>query len=52
MAKEVTFEPAEGPINDHIDNAYRLKYGGSPYLKPMIGARARAATVKIIPRDG
>jgi hypothetical protein len=51
MTKEVSFEPVEGPINDSIDDAYRSKYGGSTYLKPMIGARARAATVKIMPRD-
>jgi hypothetical protein len=25
MAKEVTFEPVEGPINDRIDDAYRAK---------------------------
>src|SRR5574339_903730 len=46
MTKDVTFEPVDGPINDQIDEAYRAKYGGSPYLKPMIGARARAATVR------
>jgi len=51
MTKEVSFEPVEGPINDSIDDAYRSKYGGSPYLKPMIAAHARAATVKIMPRD-
>lgn len=51
MTKEVGFEPVEGPINRSIDDAYRSKYGESPYLKPMIGAQARAATVKIIPRD-
>lgn len=50
MTKEVAFESAEGPINDRIDDVYRTKYHGSPYLKPMIGARARAATVKILPR--
>src|SRR5437867_10308809 len=44
MTKEVAFEPVEGPINDRIDDAYRLKYAGSPYLAPMIGARARSAT--------
>src|SRR6266496_3626423 len=42
MAKEVAFEPVNGPINDRIDDAYRAKYGGSPYLKSMIGARARS----------
>jgi hypothetical protein len=52
MTKEVTFEPVDGPINDRIDEAYRAKYRGSPYLAPMIGARARAATVRITPRDG
>jgi hypothetical protein len=51
LTKEVAFEPVAGSINDSIDDAYRSKYGGSPYLKPMIGAGARAATIKIIPRD-
>src|SRR5438874_643143 len=32
------------------DGAYRTKYAGSPYLKPMIGGRARAATVGVLPR--
>ena len=50
IRKEVAFEPAEGPINDRIDDAYREKYKGSPYLAPMIGARARSATVKVTPR--
>ena len=36
--------------NDRIDEAYRTKYAGSPYLKPMIGGRARAATVGVLPR--
>ena len=51
MAKEVAYEPVEGRINDRIDDAYRAKYGGSPYLSPMIGAPARAATVRVRPRD-
>jgi len=34
-------------MNDRIDDAYRTKYKGSAYLQPMIGSRARAATVKI-----
>jgi len=53
MTKEVSFEPVDGPgderMGDAIDEAYRAKYRSSPYLKPMIGARARAATVKITP---
>ena len=51
ITKEVTFKPVNGAINDRIDDAYRAKYKGSPYLKPMIGARARSATVKIAPRE-
>ena len=50
MTKDVLFEPVEGPLNDRIDEAYQAKYAGSPYLKPMIGARARAATVRVLPR--
>jgi aryl-alcohol dehydrogenase-like predicted oxidoreductase len=52
MTKEVVFEPVDGSINDHIDDAYRTKYRGSPYLDPMIGKRARAATVRILPQSG
>jgi len=51
MTKEVAFEPVEGPVNDRIDDAYRAKYRGNPYLDPMIGGRARSATVKIVPRE-
>jgi hypothetical protein len=51
MTMEVTFEPVTGPINDLIDDAYRAKYHGSPYLKPMIGAPSRSATVKVMPRE-
>ena len=52
MTKEVAFEPIDDrPINERIDGAYRVKYGGSPYLEVMIGARARSATVRIMPRE-
>lgn len=47
IAKEVSFEPAEGSINSEIDDAYRTKYKNSPYLQTMISSRARNATVKI-----
>lgn len=52
MTKGVAFEPVEGNINDRVDEAYRKKYDGSPYLAPMIGTRARSATIRIIPREG
>ena len=51
MTRDVAFEPVEGPVNDRIDDAYREKYKGSPYLAPMIGARACSATVKVMPRE-
>ena len=51
MTKEVAFEPVGGQINDRIDEAYRTKYKGSPYLGPMIGERARTATVRVVPRE-
>lgn len=51
---EVAFEAVDGPgddgIQDRIDEAYRVKYKGSEYLNPMIGQRAREATVRILPR--
>jgi hypothetical protein len=50
MTKDVSFEPVNGPINDRVDDAYHAKYRDSPYLSPMIGARARSATVRVTPR--
>jgi hypothetical protein len=50
MTREVTFDAVDGKINDRIDDAYKEKYKGSPYLGPMISARARSATVKVTPR--
>jgi hypothetical protein len=50
LTKEVVFEPVDGSLNDRIDEAYRAKYRTSPYLGPMIGAQARGATVKVVPR--
>lgn len=49
--REVTFEPVTGAINDRIDDAYREKYRGSPYLTPMISERVRAASVRVVPRQ-
>jgi hypothetical protein len=48
---DVTFEQVQGEINDQIDAAYRLKYASSSYLNPMIGDRAHAATVRILPKS-
>ena len=51
MTNEVTFEPVNRTINDRIDDAYQAKYRGSSYLPPMISARARSATLKVMPRE-
>jgi hypothetical protein len=51
ITKEVAFEPVDGQLNDRIDDAYRAKYVSSPYLKPMIDERARAATVRVVPHE-
>jgi hypothetical protein len=52
LTREVAFEPIDGAINDRIDDTYRAKYAGSPYLASMIGTRARSATVRVAPREG
>jgi quinol monooxygenase YgiN len=49
MVKNVVFEPVDGEINERIDAAYRAKYKDSTYLAPMIGTKAKEATMKIIP---
>jgi hypothetical protein len=51
MTKDVSFEPVSGEINERISDAYKAKYARSEYLAPMIGARARAATVRVEPHD-
>jgi hypothetical protein len=50
MTKDVIFEIVNGNINEQIDEAYRKKYSGSPYLAPMINEQAKAATIRIIPK--
>lgn len=50
MTTEVTFEPVDGALNHRIDDAYRAKYASSPYLTPMLSARARSATVRVLPK--
>jgi hypothetical protein len=50
MTMTVAFEPLDDDgVNEQIDEAYRAKYRGSAYLNPMIGKRARSATVRIVP---
>ena len=51
VTKDVAFELVDGDINNRIDAAYRVKYSASPYLEPMIGTRARSATIRILPKS-
>jgi hypothetical protein len=50
ITKDVIFEPVDGEINERIDDAYSMKYKGSPYLPPMLAAGPRGATVRVVPR--
>lgn len=47
MTRQVHFEPVTGEINHLIDEAYRKKYKGSPYVEAMVSKRAREATVRV-----
>jgi len=49
MVKDVFFETVSADMDLQIDEAYKLKYGGSPYLPPMISERAKKASIRIIP---
>lgn len=42
-------KPADPALESKIDRAYQIKYSGSSYVSAMTGARARAATVEILP---
>jgi hypothetical protein len=50
MTKQVTFEVTV-PSTTRIDDVYRAKCQRSPYLGPILGTQARAATVRVMPRD-
>ena len=53
VEKDVTFvEETDPGMHDQIDAAYRTKYRryGARYIDPMVAPRARAATLKLVPR--
>jgi hypothetical protein len=52
MKQDVSFARADDALAARIDEAYKAKYASSPYLAPMIGNKARAATVVILPAKG
>ena len=48
---EVTFTAVDDTaLWDRIDEAYRTKYAGSPYLRDVIGQVQRESTVRIDPK--
>jgi hypothetical protein len=54
IEKDVAFvEETDPAIDDQIDTAYRTKYRGygAQYLDPMVAAEARAATIRLVPRE-
>ena len=52
MTRDVIFTRADHALAPRIDKAYAAKYGSNPYLASMIGSKARAATVVILPAKG
>ena len=52
IKRDVRFTRADDTLATRIDEAYKAKYASSPYLAPMIGNKARAATVVILPARG
>ena len=51
--KDVTFVDADPDLNDEIDIAYRKKYRryGASIVDTTVTAKARAATIKLVPRS-
>jgi hypothetical protein len=51
MTKKVRFRSVGGEINDLIDEAYKIKYKGSPFVKAMTSEKVREATIRIVSGD-
>lgn len=53
VERDVTLEEPRDADHDAIDQAYRTKYAryGSTYVDPMVSPGARAATLRLTPRD-
>ena len=51
--KDVTFVDADHDLDEQIDAAYHTKYRGygARYIDPMVAPEARAATIKLVPRE-
>jgi hypothetical protein len=53
IRQDVAFEDADSAAADAIDAAYRTKYShhGAQYVALVTDAQARAATIRIVPRQ-
>ncbi|SDT04252.1 hypothetical protein SAMN04489751_3590 [Brevibacterium sandarakinum] len=47
---EVAFAPADAGVLDVVDEAYRDKYSGSPYVAAVVADGPRSTTVRVTPR--
>jgi hypothetical protein len=53
VEKAVQFADADAGGEDAIDAAYSEKYARYPtYVRPMVGHRARATTLRLVPAEG
>lgn len=50
--KDVGFVEADDSVNDQLDAVYRAKYRrySARYVDPVVSPKARAATIKLVPR--
>jgi hypothetical protein len=51
IERDVSFEQADAVDPTSIDDAYRAKYGRSPYVDAMVSAEAAATTIRLIPSE-
>jgi len=51
VERDVSFEQTAAVEPARIDDAYRAKYGRSPYVDAMVGADAAATTLRLIPSE-
>jgi hypothetical protein len=49
VERDVRFEQTAAAEPARIDDAYRAKYGPSPYADAMVSAEAAATTIRLIP---
>lgn len=50
IERDVDLIEADRALDSRIDEAYRAKYGRSPYVDPMLSEAAAASTLRLTPR--